>query len=655
MNEKKLPHGAYGGIPGENYVPVLSPKERHGETSVNVIVIGMVMAVIFAGANAYLGLMSGMTVAAGIPGAILGAGILLLLNQKTFAGTNTIQAIASGGESVASGIIFVLPAIMLMGSQIDFITGVIIGLLGVGLGTGFTIFIRKYLVIQSHGELIFPESMAVSETILTANAGGFGLKIMGLGGVIGSAVTLLGSQAFGLFRSEFIFSETLTEKFTGDVKYRVHGDINPALIGVGFIVGKDVGLVMMAGAILSNLILIPLIGMMAGYADITAVVFPAKDPLVTMGSSDIFTYMIKYIGAGAIAAGGIISVIKLLPVMVSSIKEVLGAKKESSTDDRDMSPLLAISAVIGTFIVGSALALFMGISLFYALIAGFLAIVMSILFTVVAARLTGQIGTSNLPVSGMTIASLLVIATVLSMLMNHAGIDTKVTSLFILLFLTIIVTSISIAGGFAQSIKTSFIIGGTTKKIEQLYTLGGIVGVFVVVPIILLLKEQIMQGKATAPQANLMNMLTTGIVTGKLPWLFIFIGVAIALMLYFMRMPVMSFAIGMYLPMAVSLCVLAGGIIRHFVEKRHANDEKKQEAYVGKGIILSSGMIAGASILGLIFAIVGLFKSLPLIDTSHFNPIIMAVISIILFVVFCVIVYYGIISGKAGAENETTV
>ncbi|MGL4662215.1 MAG: OPT family oligopeptide transporter [Culicoidibacterales bacterium] len=655
MSEKKLPHGAYGGIQGESYVPLLNAKSRQGETSTAVIIVGIFLAVVFAGANAYLGLMSGMTVAAGIPGAILGAGLLLLMNKKSFAGTNTIQAMASGGESVASGIIFVLPAIMLMGAQVDFITGVIIGLVGVALGSGFTVFIRKYLVIQSHGELIFPESMAVSETILTANAGGFGLRVMALGGAIGSAAIILSNQALGLFRGDFLFNEKLTSKFTGNTKYRIDGEINPALIGVGFIVGKDVGLVMMAGAILSNLILIPLIGMFAGYANPATIVFPATIPLVEMGSNDMFKYMIKYVGAGTIAAGGIISVIKLLPVMVASIKDVLGAKKEAENDDKDMSPLLAISAVIGTFVVGVALSIFMGVSIMYAFVAGFLAIVMSILFTVVAARLTGQIGTSNLPVSGMTIASLLVIATVLSMLMNQAGVDKKVISVFVLLFLTIIVTSISMAGGFAQSIKTSFIIGGTTKKVEQLYTLGGIVGVLVVIPIIMLLQPKIMSGEAAAPQANLMNMLTTGIVTGQLPWLFIFIGVAIAIMLYFMKLPIMSFAIGMYLPMSVSLCVLTGGIIRHFVERRNKSDEQAKEAYIGKGIILSSGMIAGASITGLIFAVVGLFFKLPLMEIMNFSPAMTAVISIILYVAFCVIVYYGIVSGKSGDDNASTI
>lgn len=653
MDEKKLPHGAYGGVKGEDYVPLLSANNRKGETDLTVIIIGMILAVVFAGANAYLGLMAGMTVAAGIPGAILGAGILLLMGKKSFAGTNTIQAMAAGGESVASGIIFVLPAILLMGSQVDFFTGALIGVVGVALGSGFTVFIRKYLVIQSHGELIFPESMAVSETILTANSGGFGLRIMALGGALGAVVVALSDQFIGLFKSSFLFNEKLTSRFTGDTKYRLDGEINPALIGVGFIVGKDVGLVMMAGAILSNLILIPLIGIFAGYANPSIIVFPSKIPLIEMGSNDMFTSMIKYIGAGAIAAGGIISVIKLLPVMVVSVKEVLGAKKDTDTTDQDMSPLVAVAAVVGTFAVGVALSLFMGVSIMYAIVAGFLAIVMAMLFTVVAARLTGQIGTSNLPVSGMTIASLLVIATVLSMLMNQAGVDNKITSTFILLFLTMIVTAISMAGGFAQSIKTSFIIGGTTRKIERLYTVGGIIGVLVVVPIILLLQSQIISGKAAAPQANLMKTLTTGIVTGQLPWLFIFIGVAIALMLYLMKMPVMSFAIGMYLPMSVSLCVLTGGFIRYFVERRYSKDEKVKEAYVGKGIIFSSGMIAGASIFGLIFAIIGLFFTLPIITFSSISPLVAAIISIALFIVFSILVYFGIISGESGLENES--
>lgn len=659
MDDKKLPHGAYGGVSGSEYVPLLSKEKFTDETSLRVIIIGLCLAAVFAGANAYLGLMSGMTVAAGIPGAILGAGVLMILNNKSISGTNTIQAMSSGGESVASGMIFVLPAVMLIGAQVNFLTGLTIGFVGVGLGAGFTAFIRKYLVIQSHGELIFPESMAVSETVLTANTGGFGLKVMAIGGVIGALVVTLSNQFIGLFQGAFLFDESSTSALTGDTKYRIDGEVNPALIGVGFIVGKEVGLVMMAGAILSNLVLIPLIGMFAGYADASAIVFPATMPLVEMGSGDMFKYMIKYIGAGAIATGGIISVIKLIPVMIVSVKEVIGARKGGVDASEDMSPLIALAAIIGTFIVAVGLSFVMGVSVMYALIGGFLAIVMAMLFTVVAARLTGQVGTSNLPVSGMTIASLLVIATVLSFLMNQAGIDSKLTSIFIILLLTIVVTAISTAGGFAQSLKATFIIGGTTKKVEMLYTLGGIVGVCVVVPVIMLLESKILSGEALASQANLMNLLTTGIVTGKLPWLFIFIGVAIACMLYFAKLPVMSFAIGMYLPMAVSLCVLSGGIIRHFVDKKYQNDTVEQEARVGKGIIISSGMIAGASISGLIYAAIGLFlvdkgsnKSLlPFMQIEFTNPLIQTCISMFIFIALCLLVYFAVIRGSAQEEQ----
>lgn len=657
MAEKKLPNGAYGGIKGEKYVPLLKKNERHGEISVIVLVVGMILAALFAGANAYLGLMSGMTVAAGIPGAILGAGVLLLLGQKSIAGTNVMQSMAAGGESVASGMIFVIPAVMLMGSQVDFVTGILIGLLGVGLGVGFTIFIRKYLVIQSHGELIFPESMAVSETILTADTGGFGLKVMAIGAAIGSIFTVLSDQFLGLFQTVFLFNEKLTSSLTGTTKYRVNGEVNPALVGVGFIVGKDVGLVMVAGAVLSNLVLIPLIGMFAGYANPGIIVFPSTVPLLDMASTLIFSNMIKYIGAGAIATGGIISVIKLLPVMISSVGEVLRVKSGNTVnEDKDMSPLIALASIVGTFLVGTLLSITMGISIFYALLGGLLAIVMSLLFTVVASRLTGQIGTSNLPVSGMTIASLLVLATLLSVLMNKAGINPKTTSIFVILLLTIVVTAISTAGGFAQSLKATFIIGGTTRKVELMYTLGSIIGVMTVVPVILVLQSQILSGKASAPQANLMNMLTTGIVTGQLPWLFIFIGVAIAMTLYLMKMPVMSFAIGMYLPMSVSLCVLAGGIIRYFVDKRYEKDEKIQEAYVGKGIIVSSGMIAGASITGLILAVVGLFmvdgdKSLlPLIKLEFLSEMQTNIIAFLVFLALAWLLYFAIVKGKAKEE-----
>lgn len=660
-NYKKLPHGAYGnGVSGAEYVPLLEKNDRKGEFSVAVVVIGIILAIVFGGSNAYLGIMAGMTVAAGIPGAILGGGLLNMLGKKSLAGTTSIQAMAAGGESVASGIIFVIPALLIMGGKVDPLPGILVGIIGVLLGVGFTAFIRKYLVVQSHGELLYPESMAVSETVITANMGGFGLKVMAIGAFIGSLFTLLNETFVGLFQAGFTINEKVTTNITSNTKYQIGGEVNPALIGVGFIVGKRIGLIMMAGAIFANLVLIPLIGMFSGFADPSAILFPSTVPLVAMGSSDIFKNMIKYIGAGAIATGGIISVIKLIPVIINSVKDVLFSKKSSTTenDDADISPIYALLAIIGTFIIGFVLAVFLGVSPMYAVVGAIIAAIMSLLFTVVAARLTGEVGTSNLPVSGMTIATLLVLATVLSFMMHSAGIEDKTIQILIILFLAIIVTAISTAGGFAQSVKVSFIIGTNTKNLEKLFTIGSIIGVFTVIPIILLLQEQIISGTAAAPQANLMAVLTTGIVSGQLPWLFIFVGAAIAIALYFLEVPVMSFAIGMYLPMAVSMCVLIGGIIRYFVEKTNKNDEVESEKRVGKGITFASGLIAGGAITGLLLAAFNLFvlnsESKPLTPfiTAPENLITNVILSISALVIMCGIIYFVIISGESSDETK---
>lgn len=640
MENNKLPHGAYGEVSGDLYRPLLKKNELSGEKTLTTIIIGLILAALFAGANTYLGLMSGLTVAAGIPGAILGSGLLTLFGKKSIAGTNTIQVMASGGESFSSGIIFVLPAVILLGSQVDFITGVAIGIIGVLLGASFTAFIRKYLVIESHGELLFPESTAVSETVLSANAGGFGLKMMFLGSLIGSFFVTISNQGIGLFKSTFSFHEKITTIISDKFKYLFVGEVNPALIGVGFIVGKDVGIVMMAGAILSGFILIPILSFFANSLDAFS---SSIIPIAQMDSDLIFKYVIRYIGAGTIATGGLISVIRLLPVLISSIKGALSPTEKASRED--ISPLVAFSAMLGTFIVATFLALILGISIIYALLGGLLAIIMSLLFSIVAARLSGQVGTSNLPVSGMTIASLLVIASLMSWFMNMAHIDQKTTSILIIFFLSIVVTTIAISGGFAQSVKATYIIGGTTKTTERLHIAGSLAGVLVVIPIIMFLHGRILSGEAVAAQANLMTMLTTGIVTGKLPWIFICIGICIALFLYLVKMPVMSFAIGMYLPMSVSLCVLSGGLIRFFVERKYKQNAQQKENYVTKGIIISSGMIAGASIIGLLLAIISFIFPLPLIHIKY-PLVIQSFISLVVFIILCLTIYLSITKGK---------
>lgn len=642
MEHKKLPHGAYGGVHGEAYTPLLNHSQRQYETHRTTIFIGVLMAALFASANAYLGLMSGLTVAAGIPGAILGAGLLSVCGKKSMAATNIVQVMAAGGESFSSGIIFVLPALIIMGSYIDFWVGISIGLLGVFLGVGFTSFIRKYLIVESHGTLLFPEAMAASETILSAHTGGFGLRMMLIGSAIGSFFVALSNAGLGLFHSRFTFSETTTHRLTGPFKYWFVGEINPALIGVGFIVGKDVGLMMMSGALLSGFILIPLLHI---FSDTLALFGPTALPISAMNSELIFKNVIRYIGAGTIATGGIISVIRLIPLLIHSIKAAF-AQTATHSQREDISPWISFIAIISTFMSAIVFALSLQIPIFYALIGGFLTIMMSLLFSVVSARLSGQVGTSNLPVSGMTIASLLMIASVLSWSMNLMQINQKTIILFIILFLSIVVTTIAISGGFAQSIKATYIIGGSSRIAQRFFILGSIIGIFCVIPIIMVLHSRIMTDESIAAQANLISILATGIVTGKLPWLYIFIGVLIALILYAFKLPVMSFAIGMYLPMSVSLCVLAGGLVRFMVEKKYHKDPVRKEHHISTGTIISSGMIAGASLIGLFLALIGFFVPLPLIHIP-LSSLIQSILSLGIFLVLCAILYIVTIRKKA--------
>lgn len=589
--DKKLSKDAYGNIPGKDYVPYISSGSKLGGNGA-VLIIGIILSILFAASTAYSGMKSGLTVAAGIPGSIIGSAFVSAFSKKKgLLGKNLIQGMSSGGESVASGIIFVLPAVLLIGSNVSFIEGFVVGTGGVLFGIGIASIVHKYLIVEEHGKLMYPESMAISETLVASEGAGDSIKYMGIGFGIGGIITVVTSAFLNVANNVISY---VNESF---YKWKFQIEVNPLLLGIGFIVGLDVSLTMFAGSILANFGILPLIGYFTALGQSNAFVW--NDPSVSinaMNVSNISGSYLKYIGAGMMLSGGLIGAIKLIPTIISSIKETISAKSTNSADSSSVGTLILLGGIIVGFLAGFLIS---DGNILMAIVASVLSLFLSLLFVIVSGRLTGTVGTSNLPVSGMTIASL-VLVTLLFVALGWVSTENNKS---LLLFGTFIVTAIAIAGGYCQSQKVSFILGGDKNEMQKYFAIASIVGVAVVIGTIQILSSQLsMTGDNVTfalPQANLMATLTAGIISGELPWVMIIVGIVMGIVLFLLHLPIMTIAVGFYLPISTTSIILIGAFIRLFIE-RTSKSEKDRDVKVSNGISLSSGLVAGGSIIGLV-------------------------------------------------------
>lgn len=588
--KKRLSQTAYKGVSGNKYVPYVTSKDNHGGNSV-ILIMGAILAVIFAASTAYSGMKAGLTVAAGIPGAILGSGLVsLFAKKKGILGKNLLQGMSSGGESIASGMIYVLPAIIIIGGKINFWAGIVVGALAVLFGVGVTSLVQNYLIVEEHGKLVYPESMAISEALVASEAGGDSLKFMGIGFGIGGLITLLTTQVFGWFNS------TVTYIGNSFYRWKMSTEVNPMLAGIGFVVGLDVSLTMFAGSVLSNFAITPLIAHFAQMVNGNVHDWNDASLLVSqMNVDQLAGSYTKYIGAGMMLCGGIVGALKLVPVIITSVKKTLAARKNGSSDRNMLGIWSIVIASVFIFVAG----FFISNSISIAIIGGLIALILGLLFVIVSARLAGTIGCSNAPVSGMTIASL-VIMTLVFVLMGWTN---KFDNQVLLMFGLFIVTAISVGGAYAQTQKVNFVIGGNKNEMMHFFMVAAMIGVIIVVGMTVILEPQL---KITGsnppfglPQANLIATLTTGIMSGHLPWIMIIIGVVMALVCWALGLSIMTVALGFYLPISTTSIILVGALIKLLIEKVTADKDLKEKR-VQSGISLSSGLIAGGSIIGLI-------------------------------------------------------
>ncbi|GAA0086475.1 oligopeptide transporter, OPT family [Clostridium sp. CTA-7] len=623
-------------------------KENHGQKQNNgsnlaVMIIGIILAAVFAASTAYSGMKSGLTVAAGIPGAIIGSMLLgIFTRKKNIFGKNIIQGMSSGGESIASGMIFVLPAIILIGSNVTFFEGLSVSIAGALFGIGALSLVYNYLIIEEDKNLMYPESLAISETLTASEEGGDAVKYMGIGFLISGIINVLTGSFLNLINNTITF---VGSKF---YKWKFSTEGNPLLLGIGFIVGLEVAVIMFAGSVLANFGVAPLIGYFTDFAESNA--HSWNDPSIVLNQMDVNLISgnyVKYIGAGMMLCGGIIGAIKLIPTIIISIKETLKAKSgnDSNLEKSSGHILILLVGIILTFVS----AFIISKSITMAILAAIVSLILALLFVIVAGRLTGTIGTSNLPVSGMTIASLVILTLVFVIM----GWTDKSDNKSLLLFALFMIVAISVAGGYSQSQKVTYIIKGRKREMQNYFAIASIVGVVVVTGTILILKDQIaitgVDAPFALPQANLMSTLTSGIMSGNLPWPMIIVGVVMALFLFLLNLPIMTIAIGFYLPISTNSIILVGALIRFFVEKMSKSD-KERELRVSNGISLSSGLVAGGSIIGLVGMILQLTGVItPMTPTGFVSSNTMAIILLIILVIATTI---PIMSSKVKETNK---
>lgn len=624
---KKLSKTAYGDINGEDYVPFISATEVMPEMTGYSIVMGVILAIIFAAANTYLGLKVGLTISSGIPGAILATGIFkAIFRRNNILEANFVASLAAVGESIAGGVIFILPALILLGFGLSIETVVVVTIIGGIMGCFFVTPVRRYLIVEEHGSLIYPESMAQAEVLVIGSEGGEGFKSIITGFGVGFGYKIL-SGGFGFWK------ETASYVITSYQGAMVGVDTLASLLGVGFIIGTETSILMFGGSIVAWLGLIPLIKYFGDFIPI--VVFPSSVPISQMSAQAIWSSYIRYIGAGAVAMGGFISLAKSLPTIITSFESSLKGMGDKSASKDRINMDAPLSWVVGAAVLGFLLT-WLTPMINGSFVGGILVVLFSFFFAVVSARMVGIVGASNNPVSGMTIATLLIIATVFKV-MGHDGNEGIRMSL---LACGVVCVAIAVAGGVAQSLKSTFIVGGTPKKIQLgMFIALAIAAVSVGATIILMEKAYgIGTESVAAPQATLMKLIVEGIMTAQLPWTLVIVGAMIAVFCALAGLPILAVALGIYLPITLNTALFAGGIIRDLVERKFKDDPEGKSDAVEKGILLSSGLVAGDAITGIV---IGIFAALNI--SINFGSRLVpqsSIITFIIFLLFAIWIYF---------------
>jgi putative OPT family oligopeptide transporter len=633
--------------------PLVSPELNLSELTIKALILGAVLSMILAAANAYIGLLVGLTVSASIPAAAVSMGLLRLFRRSTILENNMVQTAASAGESLVAGIIFTIPALVMMNAWAGYEYGpmVAIAILGGVLGVAFTIPLRRALIVEAR--LKFPEGIATAEVLKTGgietdkdhpdhvhdenSAKGVNTLLMAAG--IGGLFKLMES-ALGVFSGGI---STIKSWFSGN--YLFMGDItlSPALVGVGYIVGLNIAMLVFMGGVIGTIIGVPLNWLFNAPDILTAVGLDPSTPWSQLTSNNWNELAVqswqncRRIGVGAMMVGGLWSLFSLAKPLYAGIKTSIDAYKatksgagqsilrtEFDTPIKYVGLLIAISIVPLFFMFCYVLADYEG-KILIASIMTALMLIFGFVFSSVAGYMAGLVGSSNNPISGVTIATVIVSALILLQLMGNQGLAATLGPIAVIFLAGMICSSAAIAGDNMQDLKCGHIIGATPWR-QQIFQVVGVIAAALVIPFVLNILDQgygigrpsPLNPEATplsAPQAGLMRDLSTGIFGAGIAWNFIFMGFVLAILLIVIdkfqekrgseiRFPVLAVAVGIYLPLGLSVPIFVGGVIAHLVKNKTKNESevvhKKREA---TGLLIASGLITGEALMGVLIAI----------------------------------------------------
>ncbi len=598
---KGLPPEAYEVVPGSEYRPYVPPEKSMAEFTVKAAVIGILMAVVFGAANAYLGLRVGLTVSASIPAAVMAVAIFRVLRRGTILETNMVQTIGSAGESVAAGVIFTLPALFIWQRAdpaivVDLVQVSVIAAFGGLLGVLFMIPLRRYLISREHGKLPYPEGTACAEVQVAGDTGGGKAKLLFSGLGVGALYQALANRnGLGLWNEG--------PHVQLPAKAQIGGDFTPELLGVGFIIGPRIAAIMFGGSALAWLIMIPAINLWGG----DSVVYPATAAMSSLASGDIWIYYLRYVGAGAVGCAGIVTLVKSFPTIIESIRLGMGqagggaGTAARTQKDLPMKLVLALAAL-------TAVALWLWPGVPVNLPGAVLIVIFSFFFVTVSSRIVGLIGSSSNPVSGMTIAALLLTSLIwVALGLNDGSAAAKVA---VLAVGAVVCIAAAAAGDTSQDLKTGFLVGATPSRMQAGEMLGVLACAVTIGGVLIVLNDSYGIGTVDglpAPQATLMSVVIDGVLNASLPLGFVLIGVVLALVVEFVfKLPSLAFAVGVYLPVSLMTPILVGGLLRMALNRKYedAGETENGASLLAekreRGVLYASGLIAGAALVGVL-------------------------------------------------------
>ncbi len=598
--------------PDESYEPYIPAHQSPAEMTVRTLLAGIVFGILFGAANAYLGLRSGLTISTSIPVAVLTVAFFKALGaaglRSSLLEANLAQTVGSASSSVASGVIFTLPALFLWQMSPSLLQMTLLALCGGLLGVLFMIPLRKLLIQGEHGRLPYPEGTACAEVLVASEAGGRQARGV-YWGLFGGALMKALTDLLGVVPRDVHVDVPLLPKS------RLGMEVSAALFGVGYILGPRIATIMVGGGLLSWLVIIPSI---AGWGESRALpLYPETvKTIAQMGPSELWTRYVRYIGAGAVATGGLLTLIRSLPTMMESLRigtRELRSQIERSDDesvprtDRDL-PLRWVGwGAFGVFLLLALVPAPFGslASPWVRPVAALLVVVLAFFFVTVSSRIVGLVGVTSNPTSGMTIASLLVTSS-LFYLMGWTDLSGQAAALTVG---CVVAIAASIAGDTSQDLKTGFLLGATPRR-QQVGELIGVLTCAVFVCLTLIVLDQ-SYGFGTeelpAPQATLMKLVIEGVLGGTLPWTLVLIGVGLALLAEAFRIPSLPFAVGVYLPVGTMVPVFLGGVLRMWME-RTAPSEEAAETRREQGVLIGSGLVGGTGLFGVVLAAVAYFS-----------------------------------------------